>query len=301
MTQVSIGVMLSVLRSTRPEELRANARHAEGLGIDAVFVGDHLVATVPILDSTLTLATVAAVTERIRLGFGVMLPALRGPAWAAKQLATLQILSGNRVILGVGSGGDVHRASGWEAAGVPYAERGPRTDAALAAFPDLIAGAPTTLASRATMALAPPAQVPPIWIGGNGPVALRRAAEHGTAWFPSMMLPADIARGARRLSELAEERARPTPAIAVGASVVLGASPSRSLLDAFAAGVSGYGVSADQASRLVITGTPEQAAERIVEYVRAGASYLVLGVVGDGWQRECELIAEARALAERPM
>jgi alkanesulfonate monooxygenase SsuD/methylene tetrahydromethanopterin reductase-like flavin-dependent oxidoreductase (luciferase family) len=295
---LSIGVMLSVLRATRPEDLRSNARHAEDVGLDALFVGDHLVAAVPVLDSTLTLATAAAVTDRIGIGFGVMLPALRGPAWAAKQIATLQELSGNRVILGVGSGGDVHGTAGWEAAGVTYAERGWRTDAALAALPRLIAGEPTRLETGATITLAPGALVPPIWIGGRSAVALRRAAEHGTAWFPSMVLPEDIARGARRLSELADERGRPTPAVAVGGSALLGADAPNALLDGFAAGVRDYGVPPDRASQLAFTGEPAQAAERFAEYAQAGASHLVLGVIGDGWPRQCELIAAARALLD---
>ena len=54
----------------------------EALGLDGLFVGDHLAAALPLLDSTITLATVAAVTERIRIGFGVMVLALRHPAWA---------------------------------------------------------------------------------------------------------------------------------------------------------------------------------------------------------------------------
>lgn len=128
MTRLSVGVMLSVARSGRPDDLRSNASQAEQLGIDALFVGDRLVAAVPILDSTVTLATVAAVTDRVGIGFGVMLPALRGAAGAAKQIATLQLLSHNRVILGVGTGGEMHGQSGWDAAGIPYRERGPRTD-----------------------------------------------------------------------------------------------------------------------------------------------------------------------------
>jgi len=63
-TRLSVAVMLSVGRSARPDDVGSHARHAEQLGIDALFVGDHLVAAVPILDSTLTLATVAAVTDR---------------------------------------------------------------------------------------------------------------------------------------------------------------------------------------------------------------------------------------------
>jgi alkanesulfonate monooxygenase SsuD/methylene tetrahydromethanopterin reductase-like flavin-dependent oxidoreductase (luciferase family) len=86
------------------------------------------------------LAAAAGATERIHLGVGVMVLALRDPAWAAKQLASLQHVSGGRVVLGVGAGGVKHGTEAWEAVGVPYAERGRRTDEALALLPGLIRG-----------------------------------------------------------------------------------------------------------------------------------------------------------------
>jgi alkanesulfonate monooxygenase SsuD/methylene tetrahydromethanopterin reductase-like flavin-dependent oxidoreductase (luciferase family) len=81
------------------------ARHAEQLGLDGIFVGDHLKPAGPYPESMVVLAAAAASTERIHVGVGVMVLALRDPAWAAKQLATLQHVSGGRVVLGVGTGG----------------------------------------------------------------------------------------------------------------------------------------------------------------------------------------------------
>ena len=137
-------------------DLSAVARHVEDAGLDGVFVGDHLAAAVPHADSTLALAVAAAATTRIRIGFGVMVLALRHPAWAAKQLASLQQLSGNRVILGVGLGGAVHGTAAWDAVGVPFQERGARTDAALGILRGLISGEPTELRDGSNLTLAPP-------------------------------------------------------------------------------------------------------------------------------------------------
>jgi alkanesulfonate monooxygenase SsuD/methylene tetrahydromethanopterin reductase-like flavin-dependent oxidoreductase (luciferase family) len=284
-----------MLGAVEPGEVASRARDAERAGLDAVFAADHLAAVEPRLDSVVTLATAAAATGRVRIGFGVMVLALHGAAWAARQVASLQLVSGGRVILGVGSGGAAHGTAAWEAIGVPFAERGRLTDEALTVLPDLIAGRPARMPSGVELTLAPGAPVPPIWIGGGTGVALRRCVEHGTAWFPSLVPARQVASGARRLRELAAAHGRPAPAIAVGGSVLLGPAVSASLLGRFAAGLARYGLTPARAAELPITGSPAQAAVRFAEYAEAGAEHLVLGVIGGDWRQQCELIAEARA------
>lgn len=289
----SVGVMLGS-GTTGPGDVAAHARHAESVGLDAVFAGDHLLG-MPLLDASLTLATAAAVTERVKVGFAVMVPALRGAAWAAKQVASLQLLSGGRVILGVGAGGPDRETEPWEALGLPHAERGRLTDAALDVLPSLIAGRPARLESGVTIALAPGAAVPPIWVGGGGRPALRRAVDLEGAWFPSMVSPGFVVEGARRLEELAARRGRPVPEIAVGGAVLLGDEPSGAV-DAFVAAlVNGYGLSPEMAATVPITGSPAQAAERFAAFAEAGAAHLVLAAIGGDWRRQVELIAEARS------
>ena len=105
---IKIGVILptSTPDPAKPilGDVRASARLAEAIGLDSVWSTDHLVASAPMLESTVVLATAAAVTDRITIGFGVMLLALRPVAWEAKQISTLQQVSGNRILLGVGTG-----------------------------------------------------------------------------------------------------------------------------------------------------------------------------------------------------
>ncbi|MGH3152077.1 MAG: LLM class flavin-dependent oxidoreductase, partial [Streptosporangiaceae bacterium] len=133
-----VGVFLPSMsrRGERPPDIAAAARHAEDLGLESVWAVDQLIAGTgtPIIDSTVALAAAAAVTSRVRVGFGVMILPLHPVVWVAKQVASLQHISGDRVILGVGAGGDRHEAS-WAAAGVPRRERGRRTDAALRSLP----------------------------------------------------------------------------------------------------------------------------------------------------------------------
>lgn len=100
---IEIGVILptSTPDPARPilGDVRESARFADEAGLDSVWSTDHVIASAPMLDSTVVLATAAAVTGRVKIGFGVMLLALRPVAWAAKQISTLQYVSGERVLL----------------------------------------------------------------------------------------------------------------------------------------------------------------------------------------------------------
>ena len=192
-------------------DMRAAARHVEELGLESAWIVDQLVAGTgaPFLDSTVVLATAAAVTSRIRLGFGVMIVPLHPVVWVAKQVASLQQASDDRVILGVGAGGDRHQLA-WLAAGVPRSERGQRTDLALQVLPSLIAGKPTPLGDS-TVQLAPAASVPEIVVGGMSDAAMRRAIEYADGWFLLPALPPAVAvyRGEARWDG---RDSRPAPA-----------------------------------------------------------------------------------------
>ncbi len=190
-------------------DVRESARFAEEIGLDSVWSTDHLIASAPMLDSSVVLATAAAVTERITVGFNVMLLALRPVAWAAKQVNTLQLVSNNRLVLGVGTGNPAHGDIGWRAAGVEFADRGRLTDEALDKLRDLIAGKPTVLADGLEATLEPGSAVPPIVVAGNGPRAHRRAATYGDGWATIAMSPAEIRTNLARINELAAEHNRP--------------------------------------------------------------------------------------------
>jgi alkanesulfonate monooxygenase SsuD/methylene tetrahydromethanopterin reductase-like flavin-dependent oxidoreductase (luciferase family) len=289
--RLKIAVRLQPGADGAAAEVPEQARHAERLGLDGIFMGDHLKPAGPYPESMVVLAAAAACTERIHVGFGVMVLALRDPAWAAKQLATLQHVSGGRVVLGVGTGGVMHGTEAWDAVGVPYAERGRRTDEALSLLPGLIRGETTRLPSGASITLSPGADVPPILIGGNSPAALRRAARHGAGWFTSVTTPQRVAAGARQLPDSAE--------IAVGCIALLDADATDPRIDAFVAALTdSHGMSAEEAADVPITGTPTQAADRFAAYADAGATWLVLGTIGDDWHAEWELIAEAATLLD---
>ncbi|MGW1343511.1 LLM class flavin-dependent oxidoreductase [Kribbella sp. NPDC002412] len=203
---VEIGVILptSTPDPSKPilGDVRESARFAEEVGLDSVWSTDHLIASAPMLESSVVLATAAAVTERITVGFNVMLLALRPVAWAAKQVSTLQLVSGNRLVLGVGTGNPAHGDIGWRAAGVSFADRGRLTDEALAVLPDLIAGKPATLADGLAATIAPGAAVPPVVVAGNGKAAFRRAARYGDGWATIAMSPDEVKTALDQINQL---------------------------------------------------------------------------------------------------
>ncbi|CCH33691.1 LLM class flavin-dependent oxidoreductase [Actinosynnema sp. NPDC047251] len=272
-------------------DIIAFAQHAEGVGLESLWHGDHLIPLNPFLDSTLVLATAAAVTSRIKLGFGVMVVALRPPAWTAKQVATLQHLSGDRVLLGVGSGGDAHGEAAWRAVDVPFAQRGKRTDAVLDVLPGLVRGTPVGL-HGAQVVLSPGATMPPLLVGGGGAAALRRAARYGDHWYPAFVPRAAIAAGVARLTELADEFGRPRPGVTVGVSVALGDVPAAAI-DRRVKGMTDYGVSEEAAREVIVTGSPARAAERFAALVEAGADRIVAMPFTEDRFRQAELVAAA--------
>jgi alkanesulfonate monooxygenase SsuD/methylene tetrahydromethanopterin reductase-like flavin-dependent oxidoreductase (luciferase family) len=276
----------------------AMARHLEDLGYDTVSMADFIVGDgTPSFDATLVLAAAAALTEKIGLEFGVLSLPLRPAAWVATQMQTLQHLSGNRVVLGVGIGG-FPGSPFWRAVGGPLHGRGRWTDVALQALPGLIRGEPTSLAGE-EITLGPAAAVPPILIGGNSDAAMRRAVLYGDGWAPSLISPAALAKKVIRLREIADELERPTPSISVGGHAILVDDPAavesitRVLVEV-------HRMSPQEAADVPVTGSPAQVAERLQAYSEAGADMVGLGLDGGDWTRQAEALAEARAQLSHP-
>ncbi|GAB2779716.1 LLM class flavin-dependent oxidoreductase [Amycolatopsis magusensis] len=287
---MKLGVYLD---GSTPDSFVAHARRAEDAGLESVWVGDHLITASPRMDSIVALTAAAAATTRVKVGFGVLVAALRPTAWVAKQIATLQALSGNRVLLGIGTGGDAHGELGWRAAGVPFAERGKRTTAMLEVLPDLVAGRPATV-DGVEFALAPGAEMPPLIIG-SGPGLLRRVARFGDEWFPAFSAPAWIGEQRARLAEFAAEYDRPVPGITVGVSLAVGKLPD-SVLDAQVRSLTGYGMSEEQAREALVTGSPAEVAERLAVYADAGVHRIAAMPFAGDRGEQIDLLGEVAGL-----
>lgn len=182
-----------------PRVLSVVARRAEDLGFDSMWVSEHLVLadprvppspmdpTDPILEPLTTLAFVAARTERLRLGTGVVVLPLRNPLVVAKGLATLDVLSGGRLIFGIGVG---YAPAEFRAIGVPLEGRGRRTDEYLEAILAVWTQSRPAFAGdyfsfEGIQAHPRPTQQPhpPVVVGGWSPPALRRAISAAQGWY----------------------------------------------------------------------------------------------------------------------
>lgn len=208
-------------------ELAAVARAADEAGFAYVAVCDHVAIPAEKAeamgtewwDTVATLGWLAGITERVRLLSHVYVPVYRHPLQVAKAFATLDVVSGGRVIMGVGAG---HVEGEFEVLGVPFAERGrllnESIDALRAAFAEDFPTLPGPRWPAADLGQHPrPIQEdgPPIWVGGSSPAAIRRAAERGDGWLPQGPVTPEILE---RLTELREAAGRHDP-FTIGALV----------------------------------------------------------------------------------
>ena len=190
------------------EAVSRAARHAEQLGFADVWVSDHVVhpaeQTYPspfLLDPFATLSWAAAVTERVRLGTSVLVVPQHNPVWLANHLATVDQLSGGRLIVGAGVGWSERE---YEALGQGFHDRGKRMDEIL----DLLRAAwrddPVTFDGdyyplTDIRFLPKPAHEIPIWVGGGVEAAFRRGVEKGDGFHVVGLKPPDLVPIVERL------------------------------------------------------------------------------------------------------
>lgn len=227
---LSMPVIQQIPGRVQPWEMAAGghalvavAQAAEQLGFSHVSACDHVAiprsyaasAGTVWYDAAVTLGFLAAATARVRLLSHVMVVPYRHPLVVAKAFATLDRLSGGRVILGAGCG---HLKPEFRSLGVNYEERGPITDEYLQAIRLAWENECATFQGRFVqfrdVTVAPrPAQQPrpPIWVGGNSRAAVRRAVRHGDGWIPWMVRPSEFGDLVAYAHEQEEHLGRRTP------------------------------------------------------------------------------------------
>lgn len=203
------------------EAVTRAARHAEELGFADVWVSDHVVHPAEqsypspyLLDPFATLAWAAAVTDRVRLGTSVLVVPQHNPVWLANHLASLDAMSGGRLIVGAGVGWSRRE---YEALGQSFGDRGRRLDEILELLrvawrDDPVSFAGESYALTDIRFLPKPAHEIPIWIGGGVEAAFARAVRHGDGFHMVGLKPPEVVPIVERL-----RRDRPEPSFTISA------------------------------------------------------------------------------------
>ncbi len=281
------------------EHLLAYVETAERLGYQMLAANDHLVFSRPWLDGPTALAAVLAHTGRMTLATTVALPTVRGPAPLAKTLAAIDLLSGGRLVVGVGPGSS---SRDYAAVGVPFEERWKRLDEAVNALRALWHGTPFTGQFYATegQALEPrPAQHPgpPIWIGSWGSEAgLRRAAHLGDGWLASAYntTPEMFAAAWQRLRVHVRQAGKDPDCFPNAiATMFCYVTEDRSKADCIVRDVLSPMLHRpeDQLRQRLLVGPAQECAEKLAAYQEAGAQRVLLWPVADE-HRQLELLGE---------
>ena len=287
------------------DTLATIALRAEELGYDGIFLSDHVVipdglrsaypyrsdgrfpltAADRILEPIVALSYLAAATQRIRLGFSVLVLPYRHPVLNARMLGTLDVVSGGRLIVGAGVG---WLAEEFTALDADFPHRGAVTDEHIAILRSFWTGTTSQLRdgrhSIAGRRMEPtPVQQPhpPIWTGGTSPPALLRAARLADGWHGVRQSPDDVARVVARIAELRS---------AAGNNMDGFTRSLRAGLDITDAALAGAG-------RTPMRGSTEQIAGDLDAYARAGLDYLA---VEPRAATPEQLIAQLERFAEMP-
>lgn len=291
-----------------PDGLAALAQRAERLGYAYIGIADHIVfprqsssrypynvdgkhpsnVTGYCLEQLSCLSYLAGMTQHIRLLTSVMVVPHRPPVLTAKVLSTIDVLSRGRLTVGVGVG---WLAEEMAALGSPpYEQRGAASDAYIAAFRELWTSddprGDGPFAKLDGLVFAPkPVQRsgPPIWVGGEGAAARRRAARTGDGWYPSIRNPAaQLDRPEAFAAALADVR---------GQAEAAGRDPAAIDVAVYANSLSlGVARTDDQGRRVTFTGSVEDIAADCRDFATAGARHLVIGFESNDLAQSLDIV-----------
>jgi probable F420-dependent oxidoreductase len=285
---MEFGMALNIMGATAgPDLLVRLAREAEDSGLDAIWVGDHVVFprempnNYPYTDSALyfqqsqdealeaitVLTFLAGVVSRPKLGLSVLVIPYRNPVLMTKVLTTLDVLSGGRAVLGAGTG---WLRGEFEALGADYDNRGAVTDEYLRIYRTLCTEENPSYEGQhyrfpAIGFYPKPVQKPwpPIWIGGNSEVAMRRATKLGDGWHPVGLTPEEIPARLLRFREICESLGRDPDEVAFSLRIWVHVEDGSTSLDGMPVG-SGS-----------LIGRPQELLSTIRRYEDAGVRHLV--------------------------
>ena len=307
-----------------PKDLVRTGVLCEQLGYDAVWGNDHITtqhyvrkmyADPPnFYEVLITMAMIAQATTRLRVGAGLLVMPMREPVMLAKQVATIDQLSGGRFMMAIGIGAYREEFEAWAGNRFPQARRGDMLEEGIAAFRNLsiekVSTFDGTYYSFKGLELAPkPLQRPfPLYVGGHNEASLERAAKYGQGWLPGWRPFNEIAERIAIIKRRAEELQRDPAQIEMAPqfSLLLGKTDDAAVDTYMKSGLVAHRVSLAYTGRdpkhqvtANLVGSPQTVIDKIGELKRMGVDHLAAMVVAVNTQAEFE--EQCRWFAEEVM
>lgn len=289
-SRVPVGVAIPQTfgdRSVEPRLIADFLRRAEALGFHSAWVVEQILGDMASLEPVDLLAYAAGLTERMRLGSAVLLTALRNPVHLAKSLATIDQLSGGRLIVGVGLGGSTRV---YPAYGLSAERRAARFEEGLTLMKRLWTEPRVTMkgefytVDNASMQPKPAQKPhPPLWFGGHHPRALARAVAMGDGFIGAgSASTAAFADEVRQLRTLLADARRDPVTFPIGKRVYIAVDADRGRAGGRLAEWFGafYG-KPELAGQVCVWGSAAQCTEGLRDIIAAGAQFLMLNPVFD--------------------
>ena len=310
--KIKLGILLPtrglLLRGEQPpniDRIIALAETVDRSGLDSVWVGDSLVAK-PRMEPLGVLGALAARTNRVRLGTAVLLPALRHPVLLAQTLNTVDLISGGRLVIGAGVGGAFNddQKREWKASGVPSKGRGRRFEEIIEIVQGLGSGKPFDFHGRdfdldATLMRPVPSRpggIPFLLAShyrAKSQAQIRRAARLGAGIISISDTPEEFAQVVRQVNEKAAEYGRDPECLEKTFYLTVNVSPDLDEAEADAKEwLTGYYGSDIWGTSWGPFGGPDRVAERIGEYVAAGAGTVVVRFASFEPEKQLEIFLD---------
>ena len=277
-----------------PRRLVAWAVRAEELGFDAAWIGDSLLAK-PRAEPLSVLAAIAAATERIELGTAVLLASMRSAAQLAQQAATVDALSGGRLILGVGAGppGAEVKAD-FDRVGAVYGQRGTQMMDVVQRCRELWRAEGASTQQRLQPVCVSDGG-PRLWLGGAGPRGLERAGRHFDGWFPTAPAADRFAEQLAIVRAHAAEAGRDPASITAAAYLTVNiGEPETAAAEVAEHSKLYYGVEIEVLRRVMGTssGTPAEIASWLQSYIDAGCEHICIRLASPDVDTQLDRVTE---------
>ncbi len=261
----------------------------EAGGVDSLWQSDRLVSTDPYLESLTALATLAGCTEKIKFGMNAIVAPLRDPLVLAKQCATIDFLSGGRLLPMFGVG--YPKAVEWEATGRSSDHRGSKANEMFELMSRLWSEESVTFEGKyyqyknATIAPRPVQQPLPLWIGGSSNAAIKRTARLGSGWIGGIAGPLEVKRVIECIKSEAAKCGRSIDSDHYGASLAfrVGTLNDNAVVNSPFVKRTGIGEDLD-INPLIAIGTTDEIVGRLREYIKIGATKFVMFPIVDSWK-----------------